>query len=120
MAAHAAVLDDPVGFRILDSRLHEKLYAMGGSAMLHRIAYGLYNLGLDLRRRATAEFGAIAQSADDHRRIVEAIAARDPEQASRAMLEHLDHIEASTRRIMTLDRAGQSGRNPAAVLPEPA
>ena len=102
-AAHAAVLDDPIGFRILDSRFHEKLYVTAGNPVLHRMAYGLYNLGLDLRRRATAEFGAIPRSAADHGRIVEAIIARDPEAAAEAMRTHLCNIEDSTRRMMVVE-----------------
>ena len=34
--ARAAVLNDPIGFRILDSRFHEKLYTIAGNAVLHR------------------------------------------------------------------------------------
>jgi GntR family transcriptional repressor for pyruvate dehydrogenase complex len=99
MAAHAAVINDPIGFRILDSRFHEKLSIIAGNAILQRIAYGLYNLGLDIRRRATAEPGIIAQSTEDHAQIVEAIYARDQTRAGEAMKTHLAHIEASTRRF---------------------
>jgi GntR family transcriptional regulator, transcriptional repressor for pyruvate dehydrogenase complex len=98
IGAHASVLDDPVGFRILDSRFHEKLYATAGNAVLHRMANGLYNLGLDLRRRATAEFGAIQRSA------------ADPEGAAQAMKDHLHHIEESTRRMMLLEAAEEQAR----------
>jgi len=48
---------------------------VAGNAILQRIAYALYNLGLEIRRRATAEPGLIAQSTEDHARIVEAISA---------------------------------------------
>ena len=80
-------------------------------AVLHRIANGLYNLGLDLRRRATAEFGAIERSAADHQKIVDAIAAQDPEGAAQAMKEHLDHIEESTQRMMMLEATEEQARN---------
>lgn len=103
IAAHATVQNDPVGFRILDSRFHEKLSAIAGNAVLQRIAYGLYNLGLDIRRRATQEPGLIAQSTADHTRIVEAIAVGHPDRAAEAMKVHLAHIEESTRRVATMD-----------------
>jgi GntR family transcriptional repressor for pyruvate dehydrogenase complex len=106
IAAHATVADDPVGFRILDSRFHERLSIIAGNAILRRIAYGLYNLGLDVRRRATEEPGIIAQSTQDHARIVEAICAGDPDSAADAMKIHLAHIEASTRRLWGLQQAG--------------
>lgn len=102
IAAHATVADDPIGFRILDSRFHEKLSIIAGNVILQRIAYGLYNLGLDVRRRATEEPGIIAQSTDDHTRIVEAICAGDPDRAAEAMKLHLAHIEASTRRLWAI------------------
>jgi GntR family transcriptional regulator, transcriptional repressor for pyruvate dehydrogenase complex len=102
IAAHPTVFNDPIGFRILDSQFHEKLSVIGGNAILQRVAYGLYNLGLDIRRRATAEPAIIAQSAKDHTRIVEAICDRDQNRAGEAMKTHLAHIEASTRRFATL------------------
>jgi GntR family transcriptional repressor for pyruvate dehydrogenase complex len=96
------VVNDPIGFRILDSHFHEKLSVIGGNPILQRIAYGLYNLGLDIRRRATADPSIIAQSTKDHTRIVEAICARDETRAGEAMKSHLAHIEASTRRFAAL------------------
>lgn len=38
IAAHATVQKDPVGFRILDSRFHERLSAIAGNGVLQRIA----------------------------------------------------------------------------------
>ena len=101
IAAHVAISKDPIGFRILDSRFHERLCVMAGNVVLQRIAYGLYNLGLEIRRRATSEPGTIAQSTRDHTLIVNAISARDPKRAAKMMEIHLNHIEESTRRIST-------------------
>lgn len=112
IAAHEAVADDPVGFRILDARFHVKLSEAGGNAVLERIAYGLYNMGLDIRRRATEDRDMIRESTVDHARIVAAITARDVEAAARAMGRHLDHIEASSRRTMGLDRPAGARRRP--------
>jgi GntR family transcriptional repressor for pyruvate dehydrogenase complex len=106
IAAHATIQKDPVGFRILDSRFHEKLSAMAGNAVLQRIAYGLYNMDLHIRRRATAEPGLIKESTEDHTRIAAAIAAHDPEGAAAAMGQHLSHIKASTMRTMATQKFG--------------
>ena len=100
IAAHSKIQNDPVGFRILDSRFHEKLSAIAGNAVLRRVAYGLYNMGLDFRRRATEEPGLIAQSTQDHARIAAAIAAQEPDRAAAAMTRHIVHIEESTKRVM--------------------
>ena len=58
LVAHGKLLADPVGFRILDSRFHARLSAAAGNVVLERLAYGLYNMGLDIRRRATEDLGA--------------------------------------------------------------
>ncbi|MGH6924604.1 MAG: FadR/GntR family transcriptional regulator [Propylenella sp.] len=100
IAAQGKIRSDPVGFRILDSRFHARLSVAAGNVVLERIAYGLYNMGLDIRRRATMSLALIKQSTGDHIRIVEAIAARDPDGAAREMGVHLDHIEETTRRAM--------------------
>jgi GntR family transcriptional repressor for pyruvate dehydrogenase complex len=106
IAAHAKIQKDPIGFRILDSRFHEKLSGIAGNAVLQRVAYGLYNMDLHIRRRATAEPGLIAESTEDHTKIAAAIAARDPEGAAAAMGRHLSHIKASTMRTMASQKFG--------------
>jgi GntR family transcriptional repressor for pyruvate dehydrogenase complex len=110
IAAHEAVLEDPVGFRILDSRFHARLSAAAGNVVLERIAYGLYNMGLDIRRRATRNLNLIRQSTADHTRIVEALIARDPDRAAREMGVHLNHIEETTRGAMRSELAGAHRR----------
>lgn len=106
IAAHATIQKDPVGFRILDSRFHEKLSSIAGNAVLQRIADGLYNMDLHIRRRATAEPGLIAQSTEDHAGIAAAIAAHDPDRAAAAMAQHLAHIKESTKRTMASQKFG--------------
>jgi GntR family transcriptional repressor for pyruvate dehydrogenase complex len=102
--AHETVQDDPVGFRILDTRFHEKISAIAGNAVLQRIAYGLYNLGLDFQnfdRRARNDPGLIAQSTADHSEIAAAIIAHDPDSAAQAMSQHIHNIELSTQRVVS-------------------
>ncbi len=59
---------------------------------------------LYLRRRSTAEPGLIAQSTEDHTRIVAAIIAQDPESAATAMARHLTNIKESTMRMMEVQK----------------
>jgi GntR family transcriptional repressor for pyruvate dehydrogenase complex len=108
LAAHEKVLTDPVGFRILDSRFHAHLSSMGSNVVLERIAYGLYNMGLSIRRRATERVALIRRSLSEHTRIVEAITRRDADEAAIAMAAHLDHIETSTRAVIEDDIAALS------------
>src|SRR5258707_4825444 len=113
IAAHEKIMNDPVGFRILDSRLHATLSAAAGNVVLERIAYGLYNMGLDIRRRATENLSLIEQSTGDHIRIAQAIVARDPDKAAAEMGIHLDHIEETTRRAMATARSALARAVPA-------
>ena len=108
LAAHEKVLADPVGFRILDSRFHARLSTTAGNVVLERIAYGLYNMGLDVRRRATESLALIRQSTGDHIRIVEAIVGHDADRAAAEMAVHLDHIEETTRAAMEAETAALS------------
>ena len=113
--AHATVQDDPVGFRILDTRFHEKISMIAGNAVLQRIAYGLHNLGLDFQnfdRRARNDPGLIAQSTLDHSEIAEAIIAHDPERAAQAMTRHICNIELSTQKVISARRAASSPEAP--------
>jgi len=110
LSAHEKVLSDPVGFRILDSRFHARLSAIAGNVVLERIAYGLYNMGLDIRRRATEDVALIRRSLGEHTKIVGAIAAKDAQAAADAMAAHLDHIEASTRAVIESDVLALSQR----------
>jgi GntR family transcriptional repressor for pyruvate dehydrogenase complex len=105
LLAHENVLSDPVAFRMLDSRFHARLSAIAGNAILERIAYGLYNMGLDIRRRATQDLSLIRRSLGEHTTIVCSIEAHDPAKAVAAMSLHLDHIESSTRLVIEKDHS---------------
>jgi GntR family transcriptional repressor for pyruvate dehydrogenase complex len=112
LLAHEKVLSDPVAFRMLDSRFHARLSATAGNVVLERIGYGLYNMGLDVRRRATQDLSLIRRSLGEHTTIVRSIEAHDPVKAVAAMSLHLDHIESSTRRVIEEDRAAQDVSSP--------
>lgn len=101
MAAQEKVADDPVGFRILDSEFHEKLYALAGNAVMERLALAFYNMGLEERRRATASPLVTRQSVEDHKLIVEGIRKHSVRQTASAMDQHLDHIETTTLEAMS-------------------
>jgi len=111
LIAHEKVLSDPVGFRILDARFHAHLSEIAGNSVLERIAYGLYNMGLDIRRRATENLTLIHRSLGEHTAIVRAVETGDSAAAAAAMAAHLDHIEASTRAIIEDDVAAFSRRS---------
>jgi GntR family transcriptional repressor for pyruvate dehydrogenase complex len=105
LSAHEKVLTDPVAFRMLDSRFHARISETAGNVVLERIAYGLYNMGLDVRRRATQDHALIRRSLGEHKAIVGAIEAHNPRDAVTAVNTHLDHIEESTKHVLEGDRA---------------
>lgn len=106
LAAQKNVAEDPIGFRILDSEFHEKLFEIGGNSILERLALGFYNMALEERRKATASPLVTRQSIKDHKEIVVAIRARNSEQTAAAMARHLGHIEATTLEAMKDKAAG--------------
>lgn len=88
--------DDPVGFRVLDFEFHQTINEGAGNVFLMTVAQGLYNVALDLRRRATETPGVIARSCQDHVLVAEALMARDTERAVAAYRAHLDHVRDTT------------------------
>lgn len=108
MLAHAAVQSDYVGFLILDSRFHARLYQLSGNIVLEQIATALYNIGLSHRRTLMSQPGEIAKSTKDHRAIVNALKSKSVDGARKAMETHLKHIAASSRQVL-------KGRSTAAV-----
>ena len=96
----AAFADDPVAFRLNDAAFHRAIYDGARSAMLAAMAHGLYDVGLDLRRIASALPGVIAVSVGQHVAVAEALAARDADAAVAAYRAHLAHVGDTTRRSM--------------------
>ncbi|HST43232.1 MAG TPA: FadR/GntR family transcriptional regulator [Conexibacter sp.] len=90
-ATHADPPDNDT-VRWCDNELHLALATASGNGLLRRVLASIQGLHsehvADPRRfRGRAE-GAL----EEHRRIVEAVAARDPQAAETAMAEHLSHV----------------------------
>ena len=94
------LVDDPVGFRVMDSEFHELIGEAADNAFLDRVSRSLYSMAIESRRRASAQPGVLAQSAKDHAAIVAAIAARDADAAGAAMAAHVAHICKTTLAAM--------------------
>ena len=65
-----------------------------------RITAGMYNIGMESRRKATDIEGVIGQSICDHRKIVAVLKIRDPIAAYHAMANHLIQIELSNKEAL--------------------
>ena len=87
---------DPVAFRLIDIEFHQALNAGAGNGLLATLAQVLYDLGLDVRRRASEMPGVIGKSVRQHVVVAEAIAAGDAPGAVAAYREHLEHVRDTT------------------------
>lgn len=88
-------LNHPVDFLQADMELHKTITKAARNPIMSRVVDSISRLGLISRSRTVELPGVQAQTLEDHRAIVSALKARDPEAAQQAMLQHLDHVEQS-------------------------
>ncbi len=93
---------DPVAFRLLDFEYHRALYDGARNGLLCTLALGLYDVGIEFRRIASGLAGVIPVSVAQHVDVARAIAARDPDAATRLYRAHLEHVRDTTLRSMAL------------------
>lgn len=87
--------DDAVAFLQVDLAMHELMAEATGNPLLRRVMASMSRLGLASRSRTGANKSVRDRTVIDHRAIVAAIQARDPDAAVQAMLDHLNHVEQS-------------------------
>lgn len=100
-----AFLHDPVAFRLLDIEFHQSLNDAAENRLLSALAQGLYDIGLDVRRVASAVPGNIEKSVAQHIVVAEAVMARDADAAVEAYRHHLEHVRDTTIAAMSRARA---------------
>jgi DNA-binding FadR family transcriptional regulator len=105
VTAQKQMLNDPVAFQISDREFHSTMYAACGNPLLTDFVSDLYDYALDFRRQALQRPGTIAQSVQDHERIVEALSTRQAQQAEQALAAHLVHIHQTTEAVMNAPAA---------------
>jgi GntR family transcriptional repressor for pyruvate dehydrogenase complex len=81
-----------------DLRLHETIAGAARNMSLSRFMASMRRLGSASRQRTTDLPGMKEQVVADHRAIVDALRARDPEAAQEAMLRHLQNVERTLRK----------------------
>jgi len=90
-------IDDPQRFSELDIALHVAVCAAADNFLLLQFMNIVSALGRVSRER-TGGLRAVREAAVvDHRRMLDALRAHDPDAAEHAMLDHLDHVEAGLR-----------------------
>jgi GntR family transcriptional repressor for pyruvate dehydrogenase complex len=113
VASGYQLVDDPVGFRVMDHEFHQTLSGLANNPFLERAALSLYELGMEYRRIAAETPGVIANSAAEHDAIVVALKTRDPDKAVGAMRAHLTSISRTTHAAM--QALGAERRKPTAL-----
>ncbi|RUT34867.1 FadR family transcriptional regulator [Arsenicitalea aurantiaca] len=98
--AQKDLLNDPLAFRIADTEFHETIAAATGNPFLVTISHSLYVLGMEYRRVAALSPGVLQRSLVEHRAIVAALAARDPDATVSAMAAHLTSVHETTLEAM--------------------
>ncbi|MBL8590692.1 MAG: FadR family transcriptional regulator [Methylobacteriaceae bacterium] len=101
----------PARYRVLDTKFHARLSEIAGNPFLARAASSMNVLGMEFRKIASESEAVIGLSIEDHRAILVAFRARDPEAARRAMQTHMRNVLRTTRdAIAAQRRAREEGR----------
>lgn len=95
---------DGAGFREMDQQLHAAIAQSTSNELLSRLASNAYTLVWALRQRDTPSIGYQVGCAQEHLRIVDAIAAHD---ATRAEAEMISHIDKSRRFVLSFFEKGR-------------
>ena len=76
-----------------DLDLHTIIAQAARNPLLQRFMSSIQSLGRASRQRTSALPGVVEQTVQDHQAIIQALRNHQPEAASQAMLDHLEHIE---------------------------
>lgn len=88
-------LDDPEQFSRVDIAFHDAICRAADNFMLAQFMTIVDTLGKVSRQRTGRQRRVRETAVRDHRLILDALRARDPDAAERAMRGHLDHIETA-------------------------
>lgn len=79
----------------MDDRFHRTIYELTGSRMLQRILKELHAYAENIRERSIKEPGRADLMLKEHRAIVEAMVAQNPEKAGELMVQHVQNSAAN-------------------------
>jgi DNA-binding GntR family transcriptional regulator len=83
---------DPVGYSELNARFHSRIWALADVGVAERMLVNLKSQSIRFQYRTILQPGRPERSLREHARIVEALAARDPDASEAAMREHLSQV----------------------------
>lgn len=99
VAAQLADPEDPELFHDTDVEFHKSILEASGNLFLSRFGKLLQVLGDQGRKAFQRRTAVRLRSIEDHRAILRAFEARDPEAAERAMRDHMVHVREALREV---------------------
>jgi GntR family transcriptional regulator, transcriptional repressor for pyruvate dehydrogenase complex len=112
-----SALHDPQVFLDYDLRFHRAVAAAANNPMLGAIIEAVAALFFEQRRVGIERARNLRESAEQHRRIYQAIRARDPEAARLAMDDHVRHARLAKATEEPLGSADGASREPGGTGP---
>jgi GntR family transcriptional regulator, transcriptional repressor for pyruvate dehydrogenase complex len=91
-------LGDPTVFLEVDEEFHRVIVQAARNPFMERLAQSLQILGRTSRKITAQVASTRRQTHTDHLQILESLIERDPDQASRAMQQHLCNVRDAYRR----------------------
>ncbi len=85
-------IDDPETFMSYDIDLHRRIMEVSGNRIIQAFMHSIDRISIYSRRRTGDDMEVRRQAVDDHREIVTALKAHDPDAARKAMIAHLSHV----------------------------
>ena len=83
---------DPLGYSELNSRFHQKIWAIADQKVAATLVANLKSQSIRFQYRTILQPGRPHNSLHEHRLIVDALAAGDPDASEAAMREHLTRV----------------------------
>jgi DNA-binding FadR family transcriptional regulator len=80
---------DPQAFTACDGAFHARLAGVGGNVVLSSVVAAVFDWMARFHTHAVRTSGLERLTLSEHQAILDAVAARDPDRAARAMREHL-------------------------------
>lgn len=92
----------------VDTRFHEAIYQMAGNSRLKQMLSLLGEQVMRYRTMTLSHKPRMRKALEEHRRIVEAIAARDAQRAARLAREHIESAEHALMALMAAKGSGEA------------
>ena len=112
-------IQDKETFLQSDKKLHGLITSAARNPILASYMEAISRLGDASRHRTVSLPGVPYQTVEDHRKIVDALKARDPEAARLAMLDHLNNVQQKLKQVASSNEPAGSDGDQSKGEPQP-